>query len=665
MLKLKLSKNPKEGSCLIGYYTGTEFTVGANLGLRDVSYEWAENRTGHENISVAVSTTAVTADAVTSGEVVMGIVSARSKDLVDPTPLPFGHEIGSNTAFGANQFRVYSDIASDINPTTADLQEEALSILKREIKLLDITGEEVQDIVWDLWFGPSPASARVAVGSDYGWKVYILVDRPTTDDRPLLVQYNAIDTVTEDVTKNKEELLNADTYMIGGDFVATGAGVTASNDYSLEITTSGNYELAYDPTNRTLEHAMAIAFWGPDDSTWTWEISGTDLILDDGAPQATISITGKTVKELVQAVNAQNLLVKATLLLDYPVCDFPATGQHQITGYGSNPLFFDDQVFVYYPNETKFYVEKPTNVTNSEEWYCEVTGTPIIYTDTVTSDVVRYEITEKVWMPFSPVYTDKLEVIDEPAHLIDGKYVSVRRNHLEPSSIVLKINGTYANSIVEDYDAVTGVLKLSKDVLAADNVSVSYAWDPKNTYIFEGLNLNVGQLHVPDGYRLYFGIYIVPASVNGSVKTKPTIGWAVSNRFDEMVTALASVSHAQLLGVFQVSAQSDEDDVKILDIRSQGGGLKDTANIESVKKRAPESEFFADIGYWDGEPYAGHGVIVVLGPSTIIGDGPSVVEPAPADGGFADQTGNQNLDDIRRRTKKHVTIGMHNIIDLT
>lgn len=687
MLRLKLSDNPPPDACLIGYYSGTEFGADEHLGLLDASWEWPENRTGRED-AVQVVHHGTPWDAITSGDVVIGNQSARIRDLTEPTPLPWGHRIGNNTAFGRKEYYVFNPLANTYSPTTQ--VEDIIAELKRDIRVINADGTLATDVIWDLDLVDSGGdNGKITLGASFGWRVYIYVNKKPDRFRPLLVRFTAVETAVDAagdpvVVHNFEELINAAPYITGT--VAEPGTTPASTGYVLELQSDNTLRLVLGSSPPA--NAMAVAFWtDTTDRDWQVVASGFNKDLHIRVDSTTTilgtvhNINLLSVREVVQEINALNLDVKATALLDAPSCDLAVT-TGTIDQFGANPALMENHVFAYYENDTRMFIDLPADQSRSEDWHAVIDGSPIRYTITDTADPqygyeLTYNLSESAWMPFSGLNSTHLEEIDEPIALLSERFGSVRHEDIDLTTLRLKMDGVLSNALIEDYDASSGILRFSRDIISGEDITVDYCYNPGYKVVFDAIDLNPGQLHLPDSYRLYIGLYVIPNTVvppGGSpVSHAPTIGYVVANTISEIAAAISNLTdavsglslNAKLLGIFQSNSQGEASDVGVLDVRSHGGGIAEGLDLESIFKDAPEVQFFSDIGYWDGQPYAGSGVIVIQGPSTILGNDTSMPGLiAPADGGLFDTTGRQNIDDIRRRLKKHHTVGHYGVVDL-
>ena len=102
------------------------------------------------------------------------------------------------------------------------------------------------------------------------------------------------------------------------------------------------------------------------------------------------------------------------------------------------------------------------------------------------------------------------------------------------------------------------------------------------------------------------------------------------------------------LGSVSLGPNCSINDVQIIDVRSRAGGLNTNgiANLSIVEQLDPESQFFWDVGYFDGQAVPTDGVIVVNVPSSVL----------------VENGGSFNKDEVRKRIYKHMALGEYAII---
>jgi hypothetical protein len=103
------------------------------------------------------------------------------------------------------------------------------------------------------------------------------------------------------------------------------------------------------------------------------------------------------------------------------------------------------------------------------------------------------------------------------------------------------------------------------------------------------------------------------------------------------------------LGSLSVGPNSRVEDVEIIDVRQRGGGLSKLGieKIDDVIDVQPETQFFWDVGYFDGQAVPSNGVLVVRVPKSLL----------ISNGGVF------NEDEIKQKCQKHAALGEYIIVE--
>jgi len=103
------------------------------------------------------------------------------------------------------------------------------------------------------------------------------------------------------------------------------------------------------------------------------------------------------------------------------------------------------------------------------------------------------------------------------------------------------------------------------------------------------------------------------------------------------------------LGSLSLGPHCKIEDIKVTDVRSRGGGLSKLgiANLDKVIEVQPESEFFWDVGYFDGQAVPSNGTIVVRIPKTVL----------------TSNGGQFTEDEVRQKVLKHMALGEYPILE--
>lgn len=222
-------------------------------------------------------------------------------------------------------------------------------------------------------------------------------------------------------------------------------------------------------------------------------------------------------------------------------------------------------------------------------------------------------------------------------------------------NISIRIRGTrQPNSVTKYVDENNGLIyitqKISKDV----PVTVDYTYKETN-YIYDGIDLNVSINHNPLIIDSYVAFYIKPTAADGALISG---GRAIFH--EELNTSIAARSKVAkriptgplskvvyepviYLGAINVRQANESGSIDIIDTRTRGGGLF-SEDVQKYRQAWRESEYFYDIGSWDGISIPGHGAVVLQIPKDRVAKAMSTQE-------------------IEQRATRDVALGIVPIID--
>jgi len=676
MIKFTINKAPNQDACLLQFVTGTYVDADTNTGFNDVSFLWAQNRAGIDGMIRTVNHDGPR-DVFGTADILVTDICAVRRDLIRPAPLFWRHLIGSNTLLGKSRKYVFSPTTDALPVSTAVERRRAMTELRNNIKLLEADGSE-SDIVWDLNADSiNTANIKETLGANTGWNVHIYLEDAPTRDRPLFIQYTAVDAAG--VYTNYVELLNVEEPLVS-DGIEEFPWPPVSNDYVIVKNDDNTFTL--DAPGRP---CYSVALW-TDQAGWTIDESGTDVEFElNTVLQFTVDRAGKTVREWVSEVNAQGFPIKATVLSDHQdaVDIFIPATTTPINSFGT-VLFLGWHLIIKQLYSTKFFCKTPKQRLRQEEWRPEMRIGHVHYEETsgpLTGALLTYDIPEVDWVSRNPLVAsaDKKYVYKDPVDIVRPDVLALNYTRVNIESLILEVNNQNGNYLIEDYDARSGLLKLTKPIESSDSITASYEHDLDGWYEIDSIDLNPIEKHFPGAYRYFVGIYITPSQIEDTpsgpdpLVLKPVVGWAAAANIGDLQAAVDGIMDptgsypisARLIGIYQISSQQDVHDIKILDIRSYGGGLKHDVDMDQIVKHAPESQFYSDIGYWDGEPYPGTGVVVVQGPAALLGNNTTAPgTPSPPDGDFINMTGKHRPDELRRRIHQHTVVGTYAILDM-
>lgn len=247
--------------------------------------------------------------------------------------------------------------------------------------------------------------------------------------------------------------------------------------------------------------------------------------------------------------------------------------------------------------------------------------------------IVKYKIDEyytknvygKYGFPYVDIVNESCKIIN--VNTIKTKYYPLHvilDDNNKPTNINITVNGNKAN--IKYCSIGDGLIELYDDISSNDIIMINYSYE--ESYInytgyydnelqsFMNIDLNPNQYHmirkVTDGkldfisthtlfeHPLY--IYLAPYDINGEInKTN------IYHSFD----GIPKGEYDILLCKIYLRHNSSIDSLKLIDTRVRGGGIDNKIQEHIREFIEPESNDYADIGYYDGYPYNENAVVIV------------------------------------------------------
>lgn len=262
---------------------------------------------------------------------------------------------------------------------------------------------------------------------------------------------------------------------------------------------------------------------------------------------------------------------------------------------------------------------------------------------------------------------NEIEVKNKPI------YVELSKETNKPINMLVKINNI--QSEIDTWNTEKGIIKLKNKLHPRDEVLIQYYY-LENTYQYKGfydykrkkfwyLDLNPGKGHIASIYDLEkdeirdldsshlinktIYIYIRPAAQIEIVDNNEVY---LPERFEfqsifHSFEPIEESNNEILLAKIQVRANSSKEDIKIVDSRVKGGGLKHSISKEDIENISPNSKSYWDIGEWDGYKYQENGVLIIRLPKFLL----------------KEYGGSFTRVDIERVIKKQIAFGVFYIIE--
>ena len=329
-------------------------------------------------------------------------------------------------------------------------------------------------------------------------------------------------------------------------------------------------------------------------------------------------------------------------------------------------------------NFKAIYLDKPKNVTGDDDWRIKIKAGAFSRRMDSSGNVVpsgqgtsyQYYISEYDELPWSLEFGKPyIKIPQETAVILDKDSIRLKNVPLlvEPSDVYA--NGGFPPSSylsiwvndeqlsedeILDWDSKSAQVKVSKILTSTDDIVVDYVYK-EDFYSYPGF-YGSGGLYPTTGEFEFFPLDLNPtplhnhgmyaSGVRAHVYVSPSWDLDRSVFFNEVpcyhnYTGDPSGEYDFYLGSVAIGPQATYTDVDVTDTRTRGGGLKDNLDYDLIKSIQPESQFFWDIGYFDGQAFPSNGVLVFKFPISM----------------------QDREDEIRKAIYRHTALGEYCIID--
>jgi hypothetical protein len=335
----------------------------------------------------------------------------------------------------------------------------------------------------------------------------------------------------------------------------------------------------------------------------------------------------------------------------------------------------------YYLKPTNFraiYLDKPRNVSGDDDWYIKIKAGSFTRRMDASGFVVpsgqgtlyQYYISEYDELPWSLTFGKPyIKIPQETATILDRDVIRLKNVPLlvEPSDVYS--NGGFPPSSyltvwvneeqlpedeILDWDVNNAQVKVAKILNSTDDVVVDYVYK-EDYYSYPGF-YGSGGLYPTTGPFQFFPLDLNPtplhnhgmyaSGVRAHLFVAPSWDLDVPVFFNTVpcyhnYTGEPSGVHDFYLGSVALGPHAKYTDVDVTDTRTRGGGLKSGLDYDQIKNVQPESQFYWDLGYFDGQAFPSNGVLV-----------------------FKFSIAMQDREDeIREKINRHLAMGEYAIID--
>ena len=256
-------------------------------------------------------------------------------------------------------------------------------------------------------------------------------------------------------------------------------------------------------------------------------------------------------------------------------------------------------------------------------------------------------------IPYVDVIKEKVTILN--SHMVKTKCfplhireVQNEINKIATIKLFKKIDNELFELTIKDVSFSDGVIILKETISENDKILCDYTYIEEN-YIYRGYWRNTddfGRIDLnPNKYHTYSDLNYYPSETKPSKNLfnkviyffmRPTVIYEVSAANDSLIydieqdtvigkvvlenkqtlyhqidNAVPERDHDIYIGSVYIRQNTSLQSTILIDSRTRGGGVLDSIRDSLRKELEPESDYYLDIGYYDGEPYQENGVIIV------------------------------------------------------
>lgn len=249
--------------------------------------------------------------------------------------------------------------------------------------------------------------------------------------------------------------------------------------------------------------------------------------------------------------------------------------------------------------------------------------------------------------PYVDVKNEQVEILN--SHMIKTKcYPLLIKDDSSTISVYKQVGDELFNLDIRDVSYSDGIIVLVDTISENDKIVCDYTYTEEN-YVYRGFWRNLDDFARidlnPNMYHTYSDLTYTPSETKPSKNLfnkviyffmRPTVEYEVSADNDSLIfdieddSSIGKINYQNKSTLYHKidDAQPDSDhDIAIgsvyirqntslhstilIDSRTRGGGVLESMKDSLRRQLEPESDFYLDIGYYDGEPYQENGVIIV------------------------------------------------------
>ena len=254
---------------------------------------------------------------------------------------------------------------------------------------------------------------------------------------------------------------------------------------------------------------------------------------------------------------------------------------------------------------------------------------------------------EKYGCPYVDVLEEKVTILN--SHMVKTQCFPLFIKDNETTiSLFKKLDDELFEIHIQDLSFSDGIIITKETISENDNIICNYTYVEEG-YIYRGYWRNQDDFARidlnPNKYHTYNDLNYTPSEVKPSRNLfnkviyffmRPTVEYEVSADNDSLIynpeddtdigkiilqnketlyhqidNAIPESDHDIYIGSVYIRQNTSLHSTILTDSRTRGGGVLESMKDSLRKELEPESDYYLDIGYYDGEPYQENGVIIV------------------------------------------------------
>lgn len=254
---------------------------------------------------------------------------------------------------------------------------------------------------------------------------------------------------------------------------------------------------------------------------------------------------------------------------------------------------------------------------------------------------------DKYGQPYVDVVEEKVTILN--SHMVKTQCFPLFIKENETTiSLFKKLDNELFEIHIKDISFSDGIIITKETISENDNIICNYTYI-EESYVYRGFWRNANDFARidlnPNKYHTYSDLSFTPSETKPSKNLfnkviyffmRPTVEYEVDASNDSLIYDLENdedigkvllenkdtlyhqidnnqpeSDHDIYIGSVYIRQNTSLKSTVLVDSRTRGGGVIESMKDSIRKQLEPESDYYLDIGYYDGEPYQENGVIIV------------------------------------------------------